>query len=298
MLGSLSGGGGAPAGSSLLSSLLGTKLGAVGDFISGHCGIKSGAATSLLGMAAPVLLGTIGKHVTTQGLGASGLGQLLSAQTQYLKDTLPSGLANTLGIGNLLRAPETATYQTAAPASYAERAPAYAGQSAGRSLFKWAWVPIVIALGGWLAWHNAHKTPPAVGGTASNYGGTEVQRSSEIQMPDLQNLNLKPGSLADNLAKAATSGDFSRTFSFQELHIDSAGNLAESDHNQIQELASVLKAAPALKIKIIGYGQTEDAGLSQANAIKSALSSAGVSSDRITTSGETGSQVPALSVVQ
>src|SRR4029077_3273521 len=66
-----------------------------------HCGIRSGSATSLIGMAAPFIMGLIGKHAASQGLNASGLGQLLGSQTQYLKDAMPSGLANTLGLGNL-----------------------------------------------------------------------------------------------------------------------------------------------------------------------------------------------------
>lgn len=102
LLGSQSGGSAQAANHSLLSSLLGSKLGAVTDFISNRTGIRSGSATSLLGMAAPFLMGIIGKQVASQGLGAAGLGQLLSSQAQPVKDALPSGLADTLGINHLL----------------------------------------------------------------------------------------------------------------------------------------------------------------------------------------------------
>src|SRR5215472_11612946 len=75
-------GGGAPSASqqSLLGSLLGSKLGPVSDFISGHAGVSSGSAMSLLGMAAPLVMGTLGKQVSSQGLNAGGLGQLLTSQ--------------------------------------------------------------------------------------------------------------------------------------------------------------------------------------------------------------------------
>jgi outer membrane protein OmpA-like peptidoglycan-associated protein len=161
---------------------------------------------------------------------------------------------------------------------------------------KWAWVPILLALIGWLLVHRAHQAPPAAGGTAP-YGGTEVQ-SGGAKMPNLQNLTLTPGSAADNLAKTVTSGDFSHPVSLQDLSFDSSGNLADSARGQIKQLGSVLNAAPNLKIRLTGYGQTQDAGQSQADAIKSALTSAGVSPDRISTTGEAGNQAPSLSVAQ
>src|SRR5262245_31292546 len=89
VLGGMSGGTPQAAHQSLLSSLLGSKLGPVADFIASRCGIRGSSATSLLGMAAPLLMGTLGKQVASQGLGAAGLGQLLSSQSQYLKGVLP-----------------------------------------------------------------------------------------------------------------------------------------------------------------------------------------------------------------
>jgi len=133
------------AGSSILNSLLGSKLGGVSDFIASHCGIKSSSAASILGMAAPLVMGTLGKHAASQGLGAAGLGQLLNSQAEHLKDAIPSGLANTLGIGNLLSgtpiptgtvAPEPA-YQHAAhrPSATAQQRPQVgrAANSSGRT---------------------------------------------------------------------------------------------------------------------------------------------------------------------
>src|SRR5262249_32207244 len=59
LLGSFSGGGAQAGGSSLLNSLLGSKSNGVTQYISERCGIKSSSAVSLLGMAAPLLMGTI-----------------------------------------------------------------------------------------------------------------------------------------------------------------------------------------------------------------------------------------------
>ena len=109
--------GAATSGGSILNSLLGSKLGSVVDFLSGNSGIKSSSASSILGLAAPLIMGFLGKHVASQGLGASGLAQLLGSQAPFLKDAIPSGLANTLGLGKFLGG-DTAKIETAREPAY------------------------------------------------------------------------------------------------------------------------------------------------------------------------------------
>ena len=309
MLSSLGSGGYQLAGNSLLNSLLGPKLGAVGSFLASHCGIKASSASAILSMAAPLLMGTIGKQVSSQGLGAAGLGQLLSSQTQYLKDAIPSGLANTLGIGNLLGgAPGAERPEMTAAPSYARAAqpehayargaqgePAHAGQSTGSKVLRYAGILMVLALAGWFIASRTHKTP-AAGGTA-NFSGTEVQSGRAASTPDLQSLNLAPGSTADQVAKAVASGNFGQPFSFAGVNFDSAGDLTASSQSQLQQLGSVLNAASDLKVTITAYGPTDATGSSRAEAMKSDLVDTGVAADRITTVGGTGTEGPSLRVV-
>ncbi len=300
LVSSIVGGGSNSAGSSMVSSLLGSKAGAVTDFIANQCGIKGGSASSILSMVAPLIMGTIGKHVASQGLNAGGLSQLLGSQTPYLKNAIPSGLANTLGIGNLLKGtPPTERIETAATHSYATSGTpsddrSYASKPAS-NILKYAWVPVVLALGVWLLAHRANTSNPAVGGTTES-NQNYVQSGSSVKAPSVPSLSLTPGSTADNLSKALTSGDFSRVWTLQDLSFDNAGNLAESAGGQVQQIGAVLKSTPGVKIRITGYGQTDDAGLSQANTVKSALVATGISGDRINTGGGTGSKVPTLSV--
>ena len=86
-------------GGGLLSSILGPKAGAVADFIGNFSGIKSSSATSLLSMAAPFLLGSLGKANGSNGI--SGLMSLLSSQSGIVSSLLPSGLSSVLGLGDL-----------------------------------------------------------------------------------------------------------------------------------------------------------------------------------------------------
>jgi hypothetical protein len=78
--GMLSGAGGKlpTGGSSILNSLLGSKLGGVSDFIASHSGIKGSSAMSILGMAAPLLMGTIGKHIALRPGEAGGANSQLA----------------------------------------------------------------------------------------------------------------------------------------------------------------------------------------------------------------------------
>jgi len=146
----------------------------------------------------------------------------------------------------------------------------------------------------WALSHRSHKAPE-VGGTA-DYRQTQTGRGTKL--PDLSNLNLTPGSPADKLAKAISNGDLSQKVDLEGLSFDGTGNLAESASGQIQELSSVLKAAPNVKAAIIGYGATQEEGLHKANSIKSALGSAGISADRVLARGETGSGAPGMQLMR
>ena len=279
------------SGQSLLSSLLGSKLGAVAEFIANKCGVRMGSATSLLGMAAPLLMGTIGKQVASEGLGVAGLGKLLGSQTQYLKDVLPSGLSNTLGIENLL----SGTTEKVGASLEDKASRLMEVPSAGRELtrgrggniLKWAWVPlVVILLGVWFFASRNRQTTTDMGGVADSTR-TESAASSGIKAPDLSSLKLSPGGIADRVAQAISAGDWNRAIDLHGFKIA-----------QIQELGQVLSAMPSLKVQITGYGQTDDAALNRANAIKNALAATGISTDRILVDGKVGPGTASLSLLR
>lgn len=284
---------------SLLSSLLGSKLGPIAEFISGHAGIRSSSAMSLLGMAAPLVMGTLGKQVTSGGLGAAGLGQLLNSQAGFLKDAMPSGLANTLGLGSLLSgAHDTTRVATDTPrAAYASAGVPTGSEAPKRTgnALKWA-VPLLAigALALWALSRNSEKAP-AVGGAADV---SQTQAGHAMSMPDLSSLNLPPGSVAEKIANAAKSGDWTQKFELPNLNFDNAGHLADSSSADLQQIGTLMKAAPDLKLSITGYGATDEEGTAKANSIKSILTSAGISPDRVLARGNTGSEMPSLRVMK
>ncbi|MBS9773918.1 MAG: OmpA family protein [Tenacibaculum sp.] len=90
-------------GGTLLNGILGDKLGGITELITNVAGFKnSDSASGLLKMAAPLLMGVIGKQVGSSGI--SGLINLLSGQKEHLEKSAPSGLmdkvAGALGVGS------------------------------------------------------------------------------------------------------------------------------------------------------------------------------------------------------
>jgi len=87
------------SGASILTSLLGgdSKLGTIANLVANFSGIKQGSASSLLKVAAPLVLSFIGKQVKSKGLGASGLMSLLLGQKDNIKNAMPAALAGDMG---------------------------------------------------------------------------------------------------------------------------------------------------------------------------------------------------------
>lgn len=87
------GGGFLSKGSGLLSSLFGEgKSNLLNNVISQFSGAKSSSISSLLSMAAPAILGMLGKHAKSNNLDASGLSSMLSSQKANIANAMPAGL--------------------------------------------------------------------------------------------------------------------------------------------------------------------------------------------------------------
>ncbi len=87
-------------GQSLLSGLLGNKLGSLTNVISQMSGIKPGSAGSLLSMAAPILFSFLKKYVGDNKMDARGFMSLLGDQGEYLRGSLDDKVTGALGLGS------------------------------------------------------------------------------------------------------------------------------------------------------------------------------------------------------
>lgn len=92
------------AGGGMLEGIFGgsSQSNGIIETISKFLGMDKSLIGKLLTLAAPMLLGAIGKHVKNAGLDAIGLGSLLGEQKKHVSAALPSGLTQNLGFGDLL----------------------------------------------------------------------------------------------------------------------------------------------------------------------------------------------------
>src|SRR5215471_20960440 len=120
-------------GSQMLSSLLGSQdqnalAGAIGKFT----GIGQGASGSLLGMLAPVVLGTITQQQGAPRLDPGKIASFLAGQKDNIAAALPSGLSTHLAGTGLLDSLGGAARTAAAATEEAARASASAARGAGQ----------------------------------------------------------------------------------------------------------------------------------------------------------------------
>ena len=289
--------------SPLLNTLLGSKLGGVSDFIAGHSGIKGRSALPILEMTAPLVVSLLGKHVASEGLDAAAVGQLLNSQTEHLKNALPSGLANTLGIGSFLHRISDTTKIPTRAASSKSGSPSYIRAtippttSPRGNALKWAAALLALAaLGLWAVSHRGGGFAGA-GGTRDDTHGL-VGHTVNAPTPTYSNVNLPPVDAADEVAKAITNGDRDQKINLDGLSFDSTGHPAGSANGEMQRIELALSAAPTVKVTITGYGNTQAEGVNQASGIKSVFVSSGIAADRILTQGEAGSGVPSMRLMQ
>src|SRR5262245_25922988 len=143
-------------GSQILSSLLGGRdqtalAGAVGKY----AGLGQNASGSLLGMLAPIVMGTSGQQQGTRSFDAGGIANLLASQKDNIAAALPAGFANLLGgtglldsLGGAARTATAAAGQTARVTTSAARAIGDTGARAAAVSLNWLYwlIPLLAIL--------------------------------------------------------------------------------------------------------------------------------------------------------
>jgi len=260
-------------GQSLLSTLFGGKSDAVAAAIAGHSGVGKTSAASLMALAAPLVMGVLGKLRSTQGLNATGLVSLLTNQKAAIASALPPSLAF-LNSGVGVQGLESVTV-----------APIAAQASGGIG----KWWPLLLLLIGVLALlgYLMGRGKP----DAASVAGLE-----QVKLCGGETVALMTGtfnySLAHYLA-AGGSAELPKTFVFDNLNFDSATtNLTPASRRTVDDLIVILKACPNAQIQLAGHtDNTGDAAANQtlstdrATAIQGMLVNGGVAVDRITTVG-------------
>lgn len=231
MLGNISGlfGGGASSVNGLLNSgggmvdmILGDKLGGVVSLISKTSGLKSGSAGSLLKMAAPFLMGIIGKKMS--GGGVSGLMDMLMGQKEHVAAAMPKGMGDMLGFAGLTDFAKSATSAvgdagkaaTGAVTGAATSAATSAGNvgraaagtatqaaSSGLSWLKWA-LPLLL-IGGVAWWFLSDKGAGDMVDATKDAAGTMVDKTKDAAGSVADATKDAAGAVADATGDAANA---------------------------------------------------------------------------------------------
>jgi OOP family OmpA-OmpF porin len=175
-------------GAPLLSMILGSdsKIASIINLISSFSGISSNSSKSLLSVAGPILMSVLGKQVAGQGLGSSGLMNLILGQKSHIAAAAPSGLASILGLSSLSSLGDTAANAVRTGASAATSAAASAAtetKEAAGGLMKWL-LPLLL-LGGaiagllyFLKGCNGQETVNTVSNTVNNAANTAANTAN------------------------------------------------------------------------------------------------------------------------
>ncbi len=326
-LGSLIGGGNLAHGDPkdvagrLVGTLFGDKTGGLLQAITAFGGLKSGSASSLLGLAGPLVMGVLGKKIAADHLNADGLKSLLFKEQDSFKAALPAGVGDMLGFGSMAGAAKPAV--AAAATSAAATA---AAVKRGTPAWMWA-VPALLGalLIGWLLTRGGDRkiatapveTAPieAAAPEAAPPADTVVQptiideaanvASGFVRSLGAFELKGASGGVEERLVGFIDSGRAPCTeadcwFSFDRLTFNtgSAELDMEKSRDQINNIAEILKAYPGIQLKIGGYTDntgSEDANMKlsmeRAQAVVNAVSALGVDASRLVAEGY-GSQFP------
>ena len=354
------------SGGGIVESLLGDKMGGIVNLISKVSGLKSGNSSSLLKMAAPFLMGIIGKQI--KGKGLSFLTDLLMGQKEHVQAALPSGMGSLLGFADMAKnfggaisgaassIADTAGSAVSHTSEAVKDAAGVAGNAArkttaaaadaantGLGWLKWA-LPLLI-IGGLLFWginsgwfggtakdalgdvsegvenvadaagDMASDAAGAVGDAAGAVGnaagnvvdaaGNAVEAAGDWVKGAFATVDDAAKAALDKITFAANSagsqmmdyinggfkGDGKVTF--RNLTFDTGSAKISGDSaKEVDNLASILKAYPNVKINVNGY--TDNQGnpaknktLSEARAmsVKGRLMGQGIDGSRIATAG-------------
>jgi outer membrane protein OmpA-like peptidoglycan-associated protein len=87
-------------GTNIFNHFAGSKTNSIVEKLSSLSGIRKTSASSLVGLAAPLVLGALGKVVNKEELQVSGLTRLLAYQQESVFGVLPPAIANQLNFKN------------------------------------------------------------------------------------------------------------------------------------------------------------------------------------------------------
>lgn len=291
-------------GDNIAQSLFGNKLNGIVNWVGNHAGIKPRSASSLLNLAAPIIMGAVSKQMDSSRT-ASGLVSLLGSQLPFLKNVLPSELVGVLGLSqlNLVASvqKETAKPIIAIPKPLNKTTDE---EPILKRLMPWL-VLLGVALAGLYYLKACKSQTPEVATTSTPVvetpkgdlptlptGAASAEKVLKLSEGDIK---VKTGSFLDLLYTKITdaSADLSKPLTFDNVNFAKyKTDLTDSSKIQLDDLVKIMKAYPSVEIKINGYtdsrgdaSENKELSKGRAASVKSYLSSKGIASERMVSEG-------------
>ena len=299
-VGSLLGGGSATqgllsAGSGIVSSLFGSKVGGITDFLASHAGIKSSSASSLMSLAAPLMLGAIGKHLGS-GFSVASLMSLLSSQIPNIASALPAGMGNVLGLSNLNLSPSPMMDKVKA---VEQQVVQEASSFNFSKILPW----LLLGLAALIAFYffkscNSKPDVPMVTAPVEApkmEAPKVVEKVKKILKLPNGNIEVEAGTFLDKLYDEVTDNTLNPTKGIAFDHLNFATGsvtISEDSKGQLDDLAKIMMAFPKVGISVDGH--TDNVGdaasnlklsKERASAVEKYLISKGVADARILPEG-------------
>ena len=318
LLGGLSSPSPSASGATLLSTLFGNRVGSIGELVARAAGFKNPVSgASVLSVAAPLVLGYLGKRVRDGSLNIGSLTSLLAGERDTILAAAPAGLTSLVDMSPSGARPVHIEPPRHVPdrdrAAYGGAVPAPVRSN------RWLW-PLLALAALLLIWFTtmrsrgvdsavatgnvaldsaaarARAAAPAANTAASDAAST-LGAFGKKQLPGGVELNIPERGIESNLIAFIT--DSSRPvndttwFNFDRLNFatGSASILPESEE-QLNNIAAVLKAYPDVNVKVGGY--TDNTGNAaanrtlshqRANAVRQALIGKGIAANRLVAEG-------------
>lgn len=301
-IGNLLGGGSATqglldSGETIINGLFGNRTSSIVDWIAAFTGIKTSSAYGLMNMAAPLVMGAIGKQALGEKMDGLGLTSLLTNQSSLIEKALPSGLTSVLGLSNLK------AHTPSVLGSHNELPPPVAFEKMETNPLMHKVLPWVILLfAGFIGMmflrtcKSVNIEPPTVI-TVPDVPPAQAEvadTTSTIKLPD-GNLTVKKGSFLDELSKEVsdTTLDPTKALTFDNVNFATGSAiLTEGSITQLSDLVKIMKAYPKVAIKIEGH--TDNKGNAQSNkklsfnraeSVMKFLQIGGIEANRMTVEG-------------
>ena len=302
-----------------LRSLFGDKLSSVTNSLASFAGIKPSSASSVMSLAAPAVLGSVGNYVKENNLTASGLGSFLMTQKNSILNAIPSGfnLAGALGLSSLGDIGSRISSTVSSASNYAVNT---VKKTSGT---RWLWFLLLLLGAGLLIWLFTRKPAPkeeaaavvtdtaatvipsagvapvTVKGKLDTTSGNFIYDIGEMITIDLPNnggqLSVGKYSTEARLVEflkdpnAVVDTVNGNWFDFTNVRFKTGSStITDDSYTQLKNLVAIIKAFPNATFKVGGYtDNTGDASknlaLSQkrAEAVAAAILKQGANKEQI-----------------